>query len=135
MPRTKAVRNLSISDLERLLNSRRSQISKLETKRAKVLRKLKGIEDDIISLGGTVGGSVRVTGSVRASNTQTLPEVILQVLKGKASGMKVAEIVAASLAAGYQTKSDNFRSIVNQTLIKDKRFTKTGERGVYALKK
>ena len=36
--------------------------------------------------------------------------------------------------SGYRSNSANFRSIVNQTLIKDKRFGSAG-RGVYQLKK
>jgi len=131
MPRKRSGADLSISELEQLLKRRRVQIGKLEKKRTKVLRQLQAIEDDIAGLGGTVGGSR----SVRAQNSQSLSEVIYQVLKEKGGGMKVADIVNASLRAGYQTKSDNFRSIVNQTLIKDKRFAKGGERGVYVLKK
>jgi hypothetical protein len=46
----------------------------------------------------------------------------------------VGEIVDAVLAGGYHSKSANFRGIVNQTLIKDKRFVSSG-RGVYQLKK
>ena len=37
-------------------------------------------------------------------------------------------------AAGYRSGSANFRGIINQTLIKDKRFGKA-ERGMYQLKK
>jgi hypothetical protein len=39
-------------------------------------------------------------------------------------------------AGGYRSSSDHFRAIVNQTLIKErKRFSPSGERGVYQLKK
>ena len=131
MARTKSVGNLTISDLEQLLNRSRSKISKLEKKRAKVSRKLDAIDAQIASLGGSVGAG----SAVRARNEQSLSEVIHQVLQGKSGGMKVADIAAASLRAGYMSKSDNFRIIVNQALLKDKRFAKTGERGVYALKK
>ena len=48
--------------------------------------------------------------------------------------MKVADITAAILATGYKTRSANFRGIVNQTLIKDKRFVSAG-RGLYQLTK
>jgi ribosomal protein L19E len=36
------------------------------------------------------------------------------------------------LAAGYRSNSGNFRGIVNQALIKDKRFTSAG-RGLYEM--
>ena len=131
MARKKSGSELSINDLEKLLKSRRSQIGKLEKKRAKVSRQLQDIEADILSLGGALARHGRV-----ARNTQSLSEVIHQVLKDKGGAtMRVADIVDASIRAGYQTKSDNFRSIVNQTLIKDKRFAKSGVRGMYVLKK
>ena len=53
-------------------------------------------------------------------------------MAGKA-GVGVSEAAKLVLAAGYKTKSSQFNTIVNQTLIRDPRFTKIG-RGVYALK-
>ena len=47
--------------------------------------------------------------------------------------MPVGDIMDKVLATGYKSKSANFRGIVNQTLIKDKRFAQV-ERGVYELK-
>jgi IS30 family transposase len=131
MARMKSVSNLTISDLEQLLNRSRSKISKLEKKRAKVSRKLEAIDAQIASL----GGSSSAGRAVRHSNGQSLAEVIHQVLKSKGSAMRVVDIAGACVDAGYHSTSDNFRSIVNIALIKDKRFVKTGERGVYVLKK
>ena len=50
--------------------------------------------------------------------------------------MKVGDIADAVLATGYRSNSVNFRAIINQTLIKErKRFASAGERGMYQLKK
>ena len=50
--------------------------------------------------------------------------------------MKVGVITEAVLATGYRSSSDNFRAIINQTLIKEKkRFISTGARGEYQIKK
>jgi hypothetical protein len=65
----------------------------------------------------------------------SLNETMAEVLKTKGGPMKVAEIADAVLATGYKTNSANFRGIVNQTLIKDKRFASTGARGSYVFKK
>ena len=46
----------------------------------------------------------------------------------------VARIAEAVQRGGYRSNSANFRAIVNQTLIKDKRFGSAG-RGMYQLKK
>jgi hypothetical protein len=116
---------LSIVELERLLNTQRSAINKLMKKRGVIQRKLDGIDREITKLGGG--------GSVGARNSISLPTAMEAALK-KHGTMKVGDIVDAVLAAGYRSKSANFRGIVNQTLIKDKRFNSTG-RGVYQLKK
>ncbi len=122
---------LSIDQLEQMLNARRSQIQKLERQRSKIARKLDAIEDRIRQLGG-MGRGGRSTG--RARNEQSLIEVIEFVLKGAAKPLKVGDIVEAVKSRGYRSRSANFRGIVNQTLIKDKRFA-SASRGVYQLKK
>jgi hypothetical protein len=48
--------------------------------------------------------------------------------------IRVSEIARRVLERGYQTRSNDFRGIVNQTLIKDSRFVSAG-RGMYRLKK
>ena len=57
-----------------------------------------------------------------------------QVLGRASKPMRVADITDAVRSAGYRTRSANFRGIVNQTLIKDKRFGSAG-RGLYQIKK
>src|SRR6266496_2014426 len=92
------------------------------------ISQLEQMDDRIRALGGSAGGG-------RARNQQSLLEVIESALKsagGKA--MSVGDITAAALKRGYRTTSANFRSIVNQALIKDKRFGSAG-RGLYQLKK
>jgi len=62
-----------------------------------------------------------------------LGDAIEAVLKsGKA--MRVPDIAEAVQANGYKSSSPKFTAIVNQALIKDKRFHAT-ERGIYAAKK
>ena len=62
----------------------------------------------------------------------SLPEAITAVLKGK-KAVAVAEIARAVREAGYRSASKSFRSLVNKTLITDKRF-RSVSRGRYALK-
>jgi hypothetical protein len=64
-----------------------------------------------------------------------LNDSIEGLLRKKGDAMSVGDIVSGVLAAGYNSKSANFRGIVNQALIKDKRFVKAGSRGLYQLKK
>ena len=57
-----------------------------------------------------------------------------ELLSKSGKPMQVGDILQKVEDAGYHSRSANFRGIVNQTLIKDKRFTSAG-RGLYQLKK
>jgi hypothetical protein len=146
MPRPRAGSHFSVSQLEELLAARLSQIAVLEGQKSDLQKQIDAIDREIRSLGGHVRGKRgrgpgRPAGKVvrvgrrrrRAKNAKSLTEVIVEVLTG--SGAKsVSDIAAAAQAAGYKSKSSQFRNIVNQALIKDKRFG-SSERGMYFLKK
>jgi hypothetical protein len=140
MPRVRSA-HLSIAELEGLLESRRARVAKFEKQRARLARKLETLDNKIISLGGSAhvaaarGTRVgRIGRGGRAQNAVSLPETLVRVLAKQGGPMAVKDIVAAVRATGYRTTSDNFRAIVNQALIKDKRFIQAS-RGNYAMKK
>jgi hypothetical protein len=114
------------------LQSRRSKLVKFERQRSTLERRLTVLNAKIASLGGEVAGRGRKGG--RVHNARSLPETITHVLTTHGKPIKVSELVKAVLAGGYKTHSANFRGIVNQALIKDKRFVAT-ERGIYTIKK
>ena len=126
--------NLSISQLQELLGARRSEIQRLERERRKVERRLEQLDGRIRQLGGNGARGRTGGGGSRVRNEQTLMTMIEGVLGKSGKPMKVGEIAEAVRRGGYRTKSANFRGIVNQTLIKDKRFTSAG-RGLYQMKK
>lgn len=121
--------NLSIVELEAELNRRRKAVARLERRRATVQRRLDALDAEIARLGGPGRGSHR---GGRARNERSLADMIHDVLQKGAS--RVGDIMIAVQKAGYRSSSPNFRSIVNQVLIKDRRFT-AAERGVYQLRK
>lgn len=130
MPRHSNGNGLSIVELERILQTRRSRLSILERKRSRLLRRLDALDSQITELGGaarTRGGRVR--------NKLSLGDSITSVLKRRGGPLRVADIAQSVLNTGYSTNSSNFRVIVNQALIKDKRFSKGASRGTYLLKK
>jgi hypothetical protein len=138
MPRIAAAGTWSIVQLEQLLAGRRSALQKLERKRNKVARQLDAIDAQIRELGGPVrggrnGAAGRVGGGGRVRNAKSLNDTIESVLAKHGKPMRVGDIADAVKATGYRSNSANFRSIVNQTLIKDKRFT-AADRGLYQLK-
>lgn len=138
MPRPNTGLNFNIVQLERILHDRRSELSKLERQREDLRRKLEGLDRQIIRLGGSgIGrgrGRAAGLGLGRARNERSLIETIEGVMRDHAKPMRVGEILDAVTATGYRSNSANFRGIVNQTLIKEKRFGSTG-RGIYQLKK
>ena len=139
MPRPSTGANLNISQLEQILNARRTELNKLYKQRREAQRRLDEVDREIARIGGDAaaegGRNGSTTASGRARNEQSLPEV-LEVVMQSGKPMKVGEIVDAVQAAGYRSNSANFRAIINQTLIKErKRFQSTGERGTYQIKK
>ena len=126
---------MSIAQLEQLLAGRRQELNAKQREHSKVLARLQELEADIRRLGGSAGrrGRGGAGGGTRAHNAKSLIETLEDVLKG-GKPMKVGDIADAAQKTGYRSNSANFRSIVNQTLIKDKRFGSAG-RGVYQLKK
>jgi hypothetical protein len=72
-------------------------------------------------------------GRRRARNQQSLAEALKEILTG--TTMSVTEMADAVQKAGYKTKSaGNFRTIVNQTLIRDPGTFKRVGRGQYTAK-
>jgi hypothetical protein len=126
-----AVRNsgLSIIELERILQTRQRELKILLRRRTYVERKLSVLDERITRL----GGSKAAGRAKRARNDMTLPEAIANLLSKSRKPMTVGDIMGGVQAAGYRSTSGNFRGIVNQTLIKDKRFT-SASRGLYEMK-
>jgi hypothetical protein len=131
MPRGKSI-GLSISELERMLAERRSAVGKLNKQRADLQKKLDTIDREIAKLGGSVIS--RRFGGGRARNAMSLVEAMASALNSK-EAMRVGDIVDAVQANGYHSSSANFRGIVNQTLIKEKKRFASAGRGLYLLKK
>ena len=135
MARPRSTDGLSLAQLERLMQSRRTELNRLTRQRDKIQKKLDTLNDRISEIsGGMAGGTRGGGGGTRARNAMNLPEVIHQVLSKSGSAVGVGDIMDKVRAAGYRSNSANFRGIVNQTLIKDKRFS-SAARGVYQLKK
>lgn len=135
MPRPNTGVNFNIVQLERILHDRKSELSKLERQREELRRKLDGLDRQIIRLGGGMRGMRgRGLGMGRARNEHSLIETIEGVMRGHGKPMRVGEILDAVTATGYRSNSANFRGIINQTLIKERKRFSQAERGTYALK-
>jgi hypothetical protein len=130
MLRSKSASGLSLIQLEKLMQSRRAEVLRLSRIRDKLQKKLDGVQAKLAA----VSGATPAGKAMRARNNTSLQEMIHQILSKAGCPLSVGDILDKVHAAGYRSKSGNFRGIVNQTLIKDKRLSKAG-RGLYQVKK
>lgn len=130
-----ALSGMTISRLESMLNQQRNRKKELMKERAKLAAQLDKLDRQIASLDGGTGGGLGALPSGRARNEMSLVETLTSVLEKNPKGMAVSDILAAVEAAGYQSSSPNFRGIINQTLIKERKKFTNVSRGVYAIKK
>ncbi|HBS29531.1 MAG TPA: hypothetical protein DEB06_08805 [Phycisphaerales bacterium] len=137
----KSMDTLSISDMQKEIRRRERMVSghvkKLARRRDKLRGQLLEVETELAKFGAAAGRAGRAArsgaagGRKRPKNDANLADALAGVLKN--ATMSVTEVAAEVQRAGYQTTSPNFRTIVNQTLIKDSRFKRVG-RGQYTVK-
>jgi hypothetical protein len=90
--------NFNIAQLERILEERRTEVSRLERQRAELQRKLDGLDRQIGKLnGGLKGmrGRLGAGGGGRARNAHSLVETLEEVMRSNGKPMRVGEIVDA----------------------------------------
>lgn len=155
--RSGSLSGVATSVLQEEIERRQSVVQELEAKQARLLEEAEEIGQQIAmyAVGGssarsngrrsaTRGTNSRArrassgpaaasrTGSrKRPRNDMNLVEALAKLLKGRT--MSVTDMTAAVQKAGYKTTSPNFRTIVNQTLLKSDRFKKVA-RGQYTAK-
>ncbi|MCC7387966.1 MAG: hypothetical protein IT431_04270 [Phycisphaerales bacterium] len=140
-----SLRGVTTTDLQAELKRRASELGPLEAKREALMAEVAEIDGEIAFLSAALGGASRaparragavrrgraVPGRKRPRNEKSLEVALSEVLKGKTMG--VTEVAEAVQKAGYRTTSPNFRTIVNQTLIRSELIKKIG-RGAYTAK-
>ncbi len=152
-----SLRAVPTSELQAELERRSHDLDKLEARREALMEQVDEVEAEISTISAALGkgaargrggrrrrpgrpagkagrparkaGARRAPGGrKRARNAESLEVALAKVLKGKTMG--VSEAADAVRKAGYKTTSPNFRTIVNQTLLRSELIKKTG-RGAY----
>lgn len=134
MPKTP--REMTVAQLERALEKKRSRLEMLTTKREHLQRLLARTEAQITSLAGRAaadGGTVRRRRK-RPKNTQSLRACVLDLLSRSKKGLTIAELHDRVQAAGYKSKSRNFRNVLYQCLYNADEVSQDKETGKYMLK-
>jgi hypothetical protein len=125
---------LTVAVLEQMLQKRRSELDSLTKERQRIAKQLADVDARLRAISGGTSGGAALTRSGRVRNPVSLVGTMEQVLTKAGKPLSVGDIVQGVLDTGYQSGSANFRAIVNQTLIKErKRFANT-QRAVYELK-
>lgn len=119
---------VSMSDLQSEIRRRERKLSTLKRKRDRLASQLRDIDEEIIREGGAISAMGGTSARKRPRNDQNLADALASLLSKKT--LSVTAAAAEVQQAGYRTTSPNFRTIVNQTLLKDKRFKRVG-RGLY----
>ena len=135
MPRSK-LSTLNIADLRQEIERRQKLLPKLIAQRDALSREITELQ----GLAAPEAGKAAKTEAVpkktrrrrRAKNKVGLADALAGFLKGKKK-VAIGEAMEGVLAAGYKSNARDFRSVVNNMLLTDKRFKKIG-RGEFALK-
>ena len=124
-----SLNTMSMADLQAELQRRERGIRKLERRRERLLNELAQVDSELASVGAlSAAGGIRR----RPRNENNLVDSLAIVLKNKT--MSVTDVTAEVQAAGYMTTDANFRTIVNQALIREKKVFKKISRGQYTAK-
>lgn len=108
----KASNDLTVAELERILNSRRIALRDLNKRRSKIQKELDKVDAEIHEL---TGGAGRKRGR-RTRNKRSLRVLVLDLLKKNKKGYTLAELSDTVLSSGYKTTSSNFRNVLYQCL-------------------
>lgn len=120
---------VSFEELQAEMARRSKVVNRLERRRAKLHAELAAVESELAGFGAlSASGGIRR----RPRNEMNLVDTLASVLKGKT--MSVTDAAQAARDAGYMTTAANFRTIVNQALIRETKVFKKVSRGQYTAK-
>jgi hypothetical protein len=110
-------RDLTVAQLERMLERKRSRLEKLIVQRGKLRRQLAQVEVQIAAIEGAVRKGVKSRRvRKRPKNTRTLLQAVTDVLSENKKGLRLKELAARIVSSGYKTASTNFENTVYQII-------------------
>lgn len=125
---------MSLDELEAAIKQKKAERrNELKARHQELSAQLHEVESELNELDGTAGKPRGGTGS-RPKNSMSLREAIAKAIRSSKKGLTKDEIAEAVKADGYKSNSDNFGTIVYQTLYKHEEFVRNGN-GKYSLAK
>ena len=120
---------VSMEELQAEMARRSKVVGRLERRRSKLHAEIAIVEAELGSFGAlSASGGIRR----RPRNEMNLVDTLSKVLKNKT--LSVTDAAQAARDSGYMTTAANFRTIVNQALIREKKSFKKISRGQYTAK-
>jgi hypothetical protein len=110
-------KNLTVTQLERMLLRKTTVLEKLRRQRALLEKKLAHVERRIVEIGGVARerGTERVPRR-RPKNPMTLLAAVIEMLGQHKKGLSLRELAGKLLDSGYKTSSTNFQNTLYQCL-------------------
>ena len=107
-------RKMSMAELQKLVNSKKTQIDGLLKKKERLQEQLENIDQQIDDIsGGLIGYGG--TGS-RPRNAKSLHATVTELLKKNKKGLSLSELADGVMKTGYKSTSKNFKNVLYQCL-------------------
>jgi hypothetical protein len=142
----KTAKDMSVAELEHLLNSKKAQLESLRQRREKLAQELASVEQQINSTVGVgrqasaapaaPAAAARKTGKrrvLRAKNDRSLKSVVVELLTNERKGLGLDELSRKVLETGYKTSSTKFKNTLYQCLYHADNIALDKKNGLYHL--
>lgn len=131
-------RQLSVVQLQRLLERRSAELTRLERTRVKLRKQLDNVEGKITTVGGAdiTGKTVpkRRKGHKRHKNEKSLKVLVTEILGLSKKGLSLKQLTEKVLSTGYKTSSANFSNTVYQAVYNSEGVSFDESSGLYRAK-
>ncbi len=112
---TEMARELTVVQLENILQKRKLKLEQLQKKRDRLRKKLADLERQIAEIGGAHERRPRKRRR-RPKNPKTLLAAVIETLAQHKQGLILKDLAKKILASGYKTSSKNFQNTLYQIL-------------------
>lgn len=110
-------KDLTVAQLEQMLEKKRVKLQKLVQRRAALQKQLAKVEASIVSIGGVIRDERKSRRKrKRPRNTKTLFQAVSDVLSHHRKGVTLKELAAKILETGYKTGSTHFENTIYQII-------------------
>ena len=131
----KTTGDMTLAQLEKELEKKRTRLDKLQSQRASLQQQLARVEAQISGIAGrSAGAGVVRKRRKRPKNSQSLKDYVKDVLSRNKKGLSLAELHEKLEQTDYKSRAQNFRNVLYQCLYNNDDFQQDKASGKYSLK-